>query len=221
MEKKDPWSPRIFWLTLIGFVATIVATSAFNKGVVDVSPLKSIYTVSEPDSEEEGNSRNIGVKVKKAFLSPVHLSIPAYFFIEFTGASFDEKPENFKILFDFGIASVEECGVSPKSQVSWIGGSDPSFRTLQVSTIENSQSVYVACLISVPIFPKVLVTGGNLTYQTKFNSKKSDDEGEWFWPFLGKSIVVAIVLGVFSLLLFEWFCYIVGNWHRLVKTRKP
>ena len=187
MEKKDLWQRRNFWLTLIGIIAPIVVSIVLykNQFKVEADKSKSTYVAPESKQHEDTQIRKGSVSVKNAYISPVNLSIPSYFFIEFTSKSI-VRPKDFKIFFDFGRASVKECGVSPANQIKWIEESEQSLRTLSVSTIENSQSIYVGCFISTSDFPKVLIVGDNLIYETKFDlekyqqpTNKSGNSGFW------------------------------------------
>ena len=173
VEKKDLWQRRNFWLTLIGIIASIVVSIVLykNQFKVEADESKSTYVVPESKQHENTQIRKGSVSVKDVYISPVNLSIPSYFFIEFTSKSV-VRPKDFKIFFDFGRASVKECGVSPANQTKWIEENEQSLRILSVSTIENSQSIYVSCFISTSDFPKVLIVGDNLIYETNFDLEK-------------------------------------------------
>ena len=175
--KEDSWQRRIFWLTLLGIIITTAAL-VFNSKCSQSENIShdlkvnlqepAVQTKTDP---EEPKIQNVSVRVKKAFISPANLSIPAYFFIEFTSTS-TQRPKDFNILFDFGRASVIDCASSPVSQTIWSPENEQSRLTLGVSIIENSQSIYAACLINIPDFPNVVVAGGNLTYETNYDLKR-------------------------------------------------
>lgn len=176
-KKEDSWQRRIFWLTLFGIIIT-TATLVINPKCSQSENISPDFKVNLQESAvqtktdpEEPKIQTVSVRVKKAFISPANLSIPAYFFIEFTSTS-TPRPEDFNILFDFGRASVMDCASSPVSQTRWSTKNEQSRLTLGVSVIENSQSIYVACLINIPDFPNVVVAGGNLTDETNYDSKR-------------------------------------------------
>jgi|TARA_R110001632_G_scaffold233106_1_gene376727 hypothetical protein len=165
---------------LIGaIVAALIAGGVTLFIHFDKSPDGSrlVESVISEEKEQKREPRII-VNIIDTFITPVAFEGPAYFYTEIRVVG--EKPvEAMLVSLDFGKASATNCEVKPESILAANKANNGLLR-LSVNQLNKHESIYIACNLTLPTFNQILVTGGNLTSESKltYNTYSREPEGE-------------------------------------------
>lgn len=201
MNKDHIWQRRTFWVTLIGVVGTIGVTLWVSGGPAGIAYyFQSSTSASETESKQNDDNGRGSVSIQGVYVSPVNLDISSYFFMELNSSSVN-RPVNFDVSIDFGNSTASVCDTTPSSVVETIDSEDNSFIRFRISRIEQSQSVYIACLLDLPYFSRILVHGDSLIsdvtldFDQYMESLNSEPAG--FWTFTLRTVVYLLIGLVF------------------------
>jgi len=198
------------WATVIAAViggAITLYTHFDSKGLkVEQIPSQTQTT----DTKESAS-----VTIAKIQLTPVDFDIPSSFYIEIEN-SYLRVAKDINVLIDFGEAKIEKCSVKPDDKSNITINGDEYILKLKAKELLKNESLYVNCLISLPAFKKILVTGGNisidkeLTYASYKSQLEEEPTSGWsnFFSFLAAIfciyIFLVIIRGINSLLGLSW-----------------
>lgn len=157
-------------------------------------------------AEEKENKREprIVVNILDTFITPVAFEGPAYFYSEIR-ATGDQAVTDILLSFDFGKASATNCEVKPQSIIDTSEG----LLRVKVSQLNRYESVYIACNLTLPTFNQILVTGGNLSSESKLTYEDYNLEAEgketpvfliFMFMFVGLPFSVYLMLVVMKLI---------------------
>ncbi len=131
------------------------------------------------------------------------MEIPSVFeLIVRVGSIHDVMAKELIITLDFGRATVDACDYVPNLSITNVTNDDINRRRLEIAELGSNENFYIRCLISLPVFEQVMISGKNisrnvsLSYE-QFQSREDPKHQIGFWTFLWRSIVVAAVILVF------------------------
>ena len=200
-----------------GIVATLFA--AIIGGAItlyihfDSKGLKVDKTPST--SESKNNIESASITIKEVQLTPVDFDIPSSFYLEIeNGPHYIAK--NISVVIDFGEAKIEKCSIKPNDQSNIKVNGDEYIFKLKITELLKNESLYINCLIPLPVFKKILVTGGNVSIDKEltFASFKAQREetptSGWYKFFSALAalfciyLFLVIVRGINSFLGLSW-----------------
>ena len=194
-EQSKKYAKFGIWATLLAAVIGGVITLYTH---FDSKGLK----VEEIPSKTEGkvNKDSASISIKEVQLTPVDFDIPSSFYIEIENGP-HRVASDINVLIDFGEAKIEKYSVKPNDKSNITINGDEYILKLKINELLKNESVYVNCLISLPAFKKILVTGGNISIDQEltFASYKSQRESE---PTSGWYVFFSILGGIFCIYIF-------------------
>ena len=113
------------------------------------------------------------------------------------------------VALDFGRAVIQVCGYTPRSAVANFVNEDKSYRRLEVAELRQEETLYIRCLISTPVFNKIVIEGGNISRGSTIDFAQYRatllSEPIGFWERLGRGFV--IFLSIVLCLKIIGFCF--------------
>ena len=194
---------------LIGAIVAALIAGAVTLFVhFDKSPNGSRLAESViSEKKDEKQKPRITVNIIDTFVTPVAFEGPAYFYTEIQ-ASGDEAARDMLISLDFGKASATKCEIKPKSILGSSEESKGLYR-FNVKQLNKHESIYIACNLTLPSFNQILVTGGNLTSESKLTyeiySRKPEGKNTpvfliFFFIFVGLPFSVYLMIVMIRLI---------------------
>lgn len=167
--------------------------------VAVISGAIALYT--HFDSKEESNQitskpqdsdkkETTSIHIEEIQLTPVDFDIPSSFYIEISNNW--RLANDITVLIDFGKAKTEECAIKPNDELNISISGDEYILKVKVKELLKNESLYIYCLISLPAFKKIIVSGGNLT-QEKIKTFSEYRSQEDFEPNAYWSILLSII----------------------------
>ena len=218
------WSRRNLIATvclgIIGTAATLLAPLFLDYWKPDRDQEIGTQTVLSSESskqEPSEESSKATVAIYTIHVSEVALDIPAAFElgIQVTG---NVAARDIGVSLDFGKSEVEACDFQPKTAATKIITENKSYRRLEVAEIQPQERLYIRCLISAPLFSRVIIRGGNLVFNNKvvtFEQYEADllpepTESIGFWAIVFRLFVVFILISI---------CFIICKYVALLMER--
>lgn len=192
---SEIWSRRNVIATILVGILSCAVTAAFY--IFDNRNQEIGTETVETSASSETSLPSVSIDL--IHLSEVAMNVPAVLEIGIkVGGNTTLAARNINVSLDFGRAEVQDCGYSPMEAVSKFVHDDKSYRRLEVAELRQEEILYIRCLISTPMFKKIVVEGENIshgrsiTFEEYRNRLLSEPIG--FWTNLGRVFVVFIFI---------------------------
>lgn len=190
------------WATII---AALIGAAVTLYTHYDTEQIK----VEQLPTENEDKKATASVTIKQIQLTPVDFDIPSSFYIEIENGGMLEA-KDIAVLVDFGEAKIEKCSVKPNDKSNIKLNGDEYIFKLKAAELLKNESLYVNCLVSAPLFKKILVTSGNVGFgkELTYASYKAQLEKE---PTNGWYVLFSILGGLFCIYIFLVIIRFINN----------
>lgn len=188
-------------LTKFGIWATIIAALIGAAATLYTHyDTKDLKVEQQANEEQKDKKETAALTIKKVQLTPVDFDIPSSFYVEIENGGTLEA-NDLTVLIDFGESKIEKCSVKPNDQSNLQQNGDAYIYKLGIKELLKNESIYINCHTSLPVFKKILITGGNVGYDKEltYASYKSQLEQE---PTSGWYTFFSILAGIFCVYIF-------------------
>ena len=201
MSKK--WTRRGVIASIIG----TILTCAISLWVyLNDSNIAKPYVANHETSTKDRQDTQT-VSIASIYVSKVPMDIPSVFELTIqVGSIHNVMAKELVISLDFGRATVDTCDYIPNLSTTNITNDDNNRRRLEIAELGSKEKLYIRCLISLPIFEQVLISGENISHNVslsykEFQNRENPNYQIGFWTFLWRSIIVVAVFLFFLSLL--------------------
>ena len=191
-----------------GLIGAIIA--ALISGIIalyihfDTISKKEKMAAIEKQANKAKETAN--VTISDIFLPEINTKMKSPFFVKISNNSLNDA-KNLNIKINFGEAEVFKCETEPINVFDENKTFESSIVSFHIQDLKREDYMYIYCLVSLPIFDSILITGSNLFQNEKYTYKQYKSyNGEAssgfinFFKIIG-SIVVLIFVGYFTFLI--------------------
>jgi len=204
---------KIGKLTFFGTVIAALIAGAVAL-YIHLDSKDDVKNAIESVKEKNNDKKQASVTIEEVFVTPVSFEIPANFYTEIVNSSL-ETAEGFYVTLDFGRSKIQKCSIKPSFLVKDESKTELGIKKLLVPKLLRNESIYISCTITEPAFEKVIIAGGNLSYERILNfsgyeESRRSEKTNGLWIVLFMFFIIP-----FGLFLMVVLMRLISKWSKL------